>query len=288
MSMVWGTVTDTSPLRVTLDGDTTELPFTPDSLVDPLVFAVNDRVRCDLAGRRLVIVGRAGGSTVTPPNASTTVAGLVELATNAETITGTDASRAVTPAALAAVRALPAQGQVPSSVVVGSGSASVASDGTVTITSVSSVSLNGVFDTLGANLFLATFDLVTSAASAFGIRLRLAGSDAATSYDSQRFTTINTTNAAEQTLNAANWVGTGGVGIAGARHVGSMLFTRPGLAVGTVAHLENAITPNPMTTAAAYYRGSPLLHRPNTAYDGVSIIANSGTMTGTIKVGKIA
>ena len=39
------------------------------------------------------------------PNASTTVAGIVELATSAETITGTDTVRAVTPAGLAAATA---------------------------------------------------------------------------------------------------------------------------------------------------------------------------------------
>lgn len=38
-----------------------------------------------------------------PPDASTTVKGIVELATNAETATGTDATRAITPAALASL-----------------------------------------------------------------------------------------------------------------------------------------------------------------------------------------
>lgn len=44
----------------------------------------------------------SGGSGGSVPAASTTVAGKVELATNAEAITGTDTARAVTPAALAA------------------------------------------------------------------------------------------------------------------------------------------------------------------------------------------
>jgi polygalacturonase len=47
------------------------------------------------------------------PSASTTVAGLVELATNAETTTGTDSTRAVTPAGLKAVTdALPSSGDL--------------------------------------------------------------------------------------------------------------------------------------------------------------------------------
>lgn len=44
----------------------------------------------------------AGSALPALPTASDTVAGIVELATNAETITGTDATRAVTPASLAA------------------------------------------------------------------------------------------------------------------------------------------------------------------------------------------
>lgn len=61
MTMKWATVTDDSPLRIRLDGDSDPLPFTPDSLIDPAALAVDDRVRCELADRRVVIVGRSGG-----------------------------------------------------------------------------------------------------------------------------------------------------------------------------------------------------------------------------------
>lgn len=61
VKMKWATVTGVSPLRVTLDGDSDALPFVPDSLVDPAALVVNDRVRCELSNRRVVIVGRSGG-----------------------------------------------------------------------------------------------------------------------------------------------------------------------------------------------------------------------------------
>jgi len=48
----------------------------------------------------LVVLGRVGGLVLS--DASTTVKGIVELATDAETISGTDAVRAVTPAGLSA------------------------------------------------------------------------------------------------------------------------------------------------------------------------------------------
>jgi hypothetical protein len=55
----WATVTQASPLRIKLDGDTDPLDITPDTLVAGL--AVDDRVMVARFGRRLVVVGKAGG-----------------------------------------------------------------------------------------------------------------------------------------------------------------------------------------------------------------------------------
>lgn len=57
----WATVTQVSPLRIRLDGDTDELPVTPDSLVAPAALAVNVRVWVQLYGRRLIVLGAANG-----------------------------------------------------------------------------------------------------------------------------------------------------------------------------------------------------------------------------------
>jgi microcystin-dependent protein len=54
-------------LAVKLDGDSSALPFVPDSLVDPHVFVVGDRVRCELTdSRRLVVHGISGGAAAVP------------------------------------------------------------------------------------------------------------------------------------------------------------------------------------------------------------------------------
>ena len=98
-------VTAVGPLRILIDGDTVAVPFTPKSLIDPATLAVDDVVHADQSGHRLVVLGRVGGLVLS--DASTSVKGIVELATDAETITGTDAGRAVTPAALAAALADP-------------------------------------------------------------------------------------------------------------------------------------------------------------------------------------
>jgi len=59
--VLWGTVTQASPLRVKLDGDSAQLPFTPESLVDPQSLTVAARVRCEISDRRFIVVGRSGG-----------------------------------------------------------------------------------------------------------------------------------------------------------------------------------------------------------------------------------
>lgn len=59
--LVWGTVTALSPLRVRLDGDTSAIPATPDSLIDSAALAVSDRVRCEVTANRVIVLGRFGG-----------------------------------------------------------------------------------------------------------------------------------------------------------------------------------------------------------------------------------
>lgn len=58
-SWTWGTVTQASPLRVRVDGDSTALDLTPDTLVADL--QVGQRVRLHRDGRRAVVIGAAGG-----------------------------------------------------------------------------------------------------------------------------------------------------------------------------------------------------------------------------------
>lgn len=60
-TFTWATVTAVAPLRIKLDGDTVQLPFTPESLIDPAALAVDARVRCEVATNRVIVVGRSGG-----------------------------------------------------------------------------------------------------------------------------------------------------------------------------------------------------------------------------------
>lgn len=66
-SFKWATVTGTAPLAIRLDGDTAPLALIPDSLVDPLLLVVGDRVRVELSLRKVVIHGKSNGvATPTP------------------------------------------------------------------------------------------------------------------------------------------------------------------------------------------------------------------------------
>jgi hypothetical protein len=55
----WATVTQASPLRIRLDGETDALDITPDTLTAGL--AVSDRVWVQVSGRRAIVLGRSGG-----------------------------------------------------------------------------------------------------------------------------------------------------------------------------------------------------------------------------------
>jgi len=59
-------VTAVGPLRIMIDGDTEPIPFTPESLIDPATLAVDDVVRAELSGNRLVVLGRVGGTQGVP------------------------------------------------------------------------------------------------------------------------------------------------------------------------------------------------------------------------------
>lgn len=64
-SFRWATVTQAWPaaLRIRLDGDTLELPMTPDTLDSPNTYLVGSRVWVQIAGRRVIVLGRANAGT---------------------------------------------------------------------------------------------------------------------------------------------------------------------------------------------------------------------------------
>lgn len=274
---VWGTVTAVSPFRVRLDGDTAELPFSSDSLVTAQSLVIADRVRVELSGTRVIVHGRNGGD----GDLLTGISG---------DITSLDSRVGDVEAAVTLLETRP-QGVIPSSVVVGSGSASVAADGTVTFAGCSSVSLNGVFDGTGMDCYDLLLEYTTGTTSGAMIRFRKSGTDdTASVYDIARFLSPTSGSAYPATSLAQN----SGFLVMSSLPAGTSYSSvraeifKPGEAVGTLVTARGLTTLNPMT--ASTYIGqwmNGILHRPAVAQDGMTIYSSSGTLSGTMKVVKI-
>lgn len=147
--------------------------------------------------------------------------------------------------------------------------------------STTSISINGCFTAAYEN-YLIKFDLTTAAAGALSGLLRSSGTDSTTGYDSQRLTASSTaTPSAAQSLNIGSWPLT----VAGlaSRGVGNLELFSPMQAASTAGMVSAGQTPNPMTTAAVLI-SSLIQHRPSTAYDGLTITASTGAMTGSIRI----
>jgi hypothetical protein len=235
------------------------------------------------------ILKRLGVLENTPPatvaDASSTVRGIVELATSAEAVAGTDSTRAITATGLAASRLRPTQGVIPSSVVVGSGSATVDSQGLITFTSSSSVSLNGVFDGLGGDVYSIQFDADLSANATIYLRMRSAGTDIASSWFWQWLRARGSALAANSYQNDA------GFGITLTSNAASVVKSQIGIT--DAATSRKTMTTSQSTTVnivngemSAYQTGGH--HNSTDSFDGVTILVGAGNLTGKMKVVKIS
>jgi hypothetical protein len=170
---------------------------------------------------------------------------------------------------------------VPSSVTVaGAGSSgSVATEGKVTYSTATSVSVNGCFSSVYTN-YMVVMDYDASSASAnLHIRLRVSGTDnsTASSYVIQKLTMNNTTVAGTRTT-STQWE-TIGTFANVATNAFRMNVYRPFLADTTSfdSHSSDSFS-------SAYTIIGNGTHNQNTSYDGFTFIASAGTLTGSIYV----
>ncbi len=276
------TVTSVDPLEIQRDCDESPIPFTPDTMIAPELLAVEDRVRVELAGERLIVVGRGNGFAV---DSEATAGALVlrDASGRAQFADPSASADADTKGARDTAILVATRGQIPSSITVGSGSASAASSGLVTFTGCSSVALDGIFDGLGAD----TYDIIiTSTGSALAVqylRFRKAGATiSSASYNRVAHLTYygygpTRSNLFGDTVLSYIVVAAGGAPIANARLT---MFT-PKKAGATAQVLTESIV-----AASDCYKWSEYGQGPGDN-DGFILIAASGTMTGTIKVVKI-
>ena len=127
-------------------------------------------------------------------------------------------------------------------------------------------------------VFQIDYDVTTSAAAGLNARFAVDATDAITAYDNQRFTAVNATAAAVQSLNAAEIQVSSGIGAINARHVGQIMVTTPNTTDATMWNVAGVASANPMTSATGLYNVSGL-HRTLTAYNSFTIFAGAGNVT---------
>lgn len=181
------------------------------------------------------------------------------------------------------------QGQIPSSVVVGSGSATVAADGTVTFSGASSVSLNGVFDGIGADEYQAVIQATVASAADIVTRLRKAGVDVTTgNYDHITLYSDGVSAGYSQFSgqNAWAWLA-GSLNGAGGWSLARATIARPNLG-GYPMWESSSIARNSASVVYRKINSGGMFSNSLTGCDGMTIYPTAGTITGSIKVVKVA
>lgn len=171
---------------------------------------------------------------------------------------------------------------VPSSISVGSGTATVSTIGYVSYTGVSSVSLNNVFTT-AYDYYKINFSYEISTNASNGLRLRTGTTDNSTSnYVIGRTYQDDNTGGFQNTGLSAQW---GTTPTASVRQYNcEITLVNPKQAAPTQGwHMATtAATASSGSKMAAQMGG--MLFQASTSFDGLTLFPNAGTMTGTIQV----
>jgi hypothetical protein len=171
---------------------------------------------------------------------------------------------------------------VPSSVAVGSGTGSADSLGTVTFSGVSSVSLNGIFSSTYTSYRIVLTNVISSVYTEIQGRLRVSGSNNTTSnYNSlQTYTAINNAGAGVDKFAATTYWIFANV-TANGQIDSSYEIWNPN---------ATALTQYSFTHAKKYDTGDNYnmigggIFNATTSFDGLSIIASAGTISGNVSV----
>lgn len=172
----------------------------------------------------------------------------------------------------------PAELIKPTSIANSGGTASVGTNGQVTFSGVTSLSLNGVFSADFDNYVVSIRHVTSSLGPNIGVRLRASGSDdAGTNYSRQYVGADSTTIlvARETSQNIAKIL----VGASAQRSGEFFSLYGPYLAQPTAMRVDSA-----NGYANAYIRNAVATHSLSTSYDGFTLIPETGDFTGALQV----
>ena len=210
------------------------------------------------------VVTFAGGVGVTVTN---TAATLAQYQTATLVRTGSDAWTVIIQGADAAGMDL----ITPTSVA---GSGVTLSGGQVTFTAATAVSVNGCFSATYDN-YRIVFEGVGSTVDVPKLRLRLAGTDASgANYDFEQVTGSTTTVSAQNYASETSW--SYFTAQSTVSMIGEVIIRRPNLAQTTMVSGQGG-RENAVVMVTGY-------HTLTTQYDGFSLLAPSGNLTGTLRV----
>ena len=162
----------------------------------------------------------------------------------------------------------------PTSVVSGT----ISSTGSVSFTTASSINLNGIFSSTYDN-YLVKLDYTASASNGMYLRLRASGTDAnGTDYFRQMVTGDGTTASGNRESSSTYYnFGYSNTGRSSATlEINSPFIARP--TTGNTMFNEQT------NSSGVATRSSSWGHNVSTAYDGMTIYPNTGTLTGSIRV----
>ena len=161
------------------------------------------------------------------------------------------------------------------------GSGVTLSGGQINFSGSTSISANGVFTSAYENyLILHNVTGVTGTDAEFRARLRLAGTDAATSYATVRVYSAGSSVVAQLPATTSFFVGASDSGYP-TLAAGQFTLIRPALAVATIMNAEH----NQVTNAGVHFLNRMSgYHSTATAYDGLTLVVSTGNATGTMRI----
>lgn len=170
---------------------------------------------------------------------------------------------------------------VPSSVDKSGGTSSVATNGTVTFAGVAYVSLNGVF-TNTYDYYKIFFSYSGSVSAGNSIRLRSSGVDNTTlNYVVGRAYQVDNTGGFQNTGGQTSW---GTTPSTVQQFNAEITLVNPKQAAPTQGWQIGANSTSPSSGSTMASQTGAMLFQASTSFDGISIIANSGTISGTVQV----
>jgi hypothetical protein len=163
---------------------------------------------------------------------------------------------------------------VPTSVAVGSGSGSVATQGTVTFSGASSVSINGCFTSTYDNYMILIDSTFGTTSGTMQARMRLSGTDNSESLYVRQFMRGTSTSVATNT-DTKTFFDCGDLSNT-YRTKFKLELNQPAAAVVTTAQSNGS--------HAGYINTTFLVHNKSVAYDGITIYPDTSTLTGTVRI----